>query len=336
MTRWSGMFLLAGGMVLWAQSPARTYPKVISRIDPPYSEEARRAAVNTTVLLGVTVGADGTPADVRVTRGAGFGLDESAMESVRGWRFEPGTSGGAPVSVQSTIEVNFRLLAPEHDGQTASLVFSVPPGGQRPQLQQGKIPANPLEAGPQHVRVGITVSAEGLPVSVSLLDASPGVWQADVLREVAGWRFEPGSIGGQPWEMKGIFELRTGSELRTEGARPQLVTIANQIPEDPSLPPPVQLLPADHAVFSIYPRTTVCKWEPVPGATGYLLESDYSYNGVWHAEANHMPGFAYRVTGTEFRFDFVGAQPGRWRVWPVNSAGQRGNPSPWREFRYTR
>jgi hypothetical protein len=31
---------------------------------------------------------------------------------------------------------------------------------------------------------------------------------------------------------------------------------------------------------------------------------------------------------------FVGAQPGRWRVWPVNSSGQRGNPSEWRTFRF--
>jgi hypothetical protein len=58
--------------------------------------------------------------------------------------------------------------------------------------------------------------------------------------------------------------------------------------------------------------------------------------GVWHLEDQKMPDFGYPVEGTEFTFDFVGAQPGRWRVFPVNAAGQRGMPSEWRTFRYTR
>jgi len=40
----------------------------------------------------------------------GFGLDEKAAEAVSQWQFKPGTRGGAPVPVEATVEVNFRLL----------------------------------------------------------------------------------------------------------------------------------------------------------------------------------------------------------------------------------
>jgi len=80
----------------------------------------------------------------------------------------------------------------------------------------------------------------------------------------------------------------------------------------------------------------VCSWRPSAGAASYILEWDYSYHGVWHAEDRNMPGTGQAVHGTEAEFDFVGAQPGRWRVWPVNAKGERGNPSEWRTFRYTR
>lgn len=33
--------------------------------------------------------------------------------------------------------------------------------------------------------------------------------------------------------------------------------------------------------------------------------------------------------------DFVGEQPGRWRVYAVDARGDAGLPSPWRYFRFT-
>jgi len=50
----------------------------------------------------------------------------------------------------------------------------------------------------------------------------------------------------------------------------------------------------------------------------------------------NTPGTAFVTRATEYTFEFVGAQPGRWRVWPVNKQGKRGNPSEWRTFRYLR
>ncbi len=77
--------------------------------DPEYSEEARHAKFQGTVLLWMVIGSDGVPHDVRVQRSLGMGLDEKAIEAVRQWRFDPSMKDGHPVAVQVIIEVAFRL-----------------------------------------------------------------------------------------------------------------------------------------------------------------------------------------------------------------------------------
>lgn len=84
-------------------------PRAIYDPDPEYSEEARRAKYQGTVLLWVIVGPDGRPRDIRVQRSLGMGLDEKAIEAVRQWKFEPSMKEGHPVAVQVNIEVSFRL-----------------------------------------------------------------------------------------------------------------------------------------------------------------------------------------------------------------------------------
>ena len=85
-------------------------PRPVYDPDPEYSEEARKAKYQGTVVLWVIVGPDGHVRDVRVARSLGMGLDEKAMEAVRQWRFEPAKKDGQPVPVQVSIEVNFRLF----------------------------------------------------------------------------------------------------------------------------------------------------------------------------------------------------------------------------------
>jgi periplasmic protein TonB len=84
-------------------------PRAIYDPEPEYSDEARKAKYQGSVLLLVFVGADGRPHEVRVQRSLGMGLDEKALEAVRLWRFEPATKDGLPVAVMVNIEVNFRL-----------------------------------------------------------------------------------------------------------------------------------------------------------------------------------------------------------------------------------
>jgi TonB family protein len=85
-------------------------PKVIYKPDPEYSEEARKAKYQGTVVLQMVVGADGRTKNPRVQRGLGMGLDEKALEAVRSWKFEPAEKDGKPVAVLISVEVAFRLF----------------------------------------------------------------------------------------------------------------------------------------------------------------------------------------------------------------------------------
>ena len=84
-------------------------PRPVYAPDPEYSDEARKAKFQGTVVLWLIVTPDGRTHDIRVVRTAGLGLDEKAIEAVRTWRFEPARKDGQPVAVQISVEVSFRL-----------------------------------------------------------------------------------------------------------------------------------------------------------------------------------------------------------------------------------
>lgn len=86
-----------------------TKPKAIYAPVPPFSDEARKAKVQGTILLAVTVTASGDVADVKVVKGLESGLDESAIATVRTWKFKPGTEDGTPVKSEINVEVSFHL-----------------------------------------------------------------------------------------------------------------------------------------------------------------------------------------------------------------------------------
>ncbi len=96
-----GVFRVGGGV---------TSPVPVYKIEPEYSEEARKAKYQGTVVLSVIIDPTGKPTNLKVLRPLGLGLDEKAIEAVQKWRFRPGTKEGKPVAVYATIEVNFRLL----------------------------------------------------------------------------------------------------------------------------------------------------------------------------------------------------------------------------------
>jgi periplasmic protein TonB len=96
-----GVFRAGGGV---------TAPALIYKVEPEYSEEARKAKFQGTVVLYVEVDPSGRAINPKVIRSLGLGLDEKAIEAVRKWKFKPGYKDGKPVTVAATIEVNFRLL----------------------------------------------------------------------------------------------------------------------------------------------------------------------------------------------------------------------------------
>lgn len=87
-----------------------TLPQLIHKVEPEFTDEARKARYQGGVLLRVIVGPDGLVQRVQLLKALGLGLDERAIEAVRQWRFRPGTKNGRPVNVEAEVEVTFRLL----------------------------------------------------------------------------------------------------------------------------------------------------------------------------------------------------------------------------------
>jgi protein TonB len=86
-----------------------TQPRPIYDPDPDYSEAARKAKYQGSVVLWLVVGVDGLPHNIRVQRSLGMGLDEKALAAVSTWRFQPATLSGQPVAVEINVQVSFRL-----------------------------------------------------------------------------------------------------------------------------------------------------------------------------------------------------------------------------------
>jgi protein TonB len=95
-----GVFQVGGGV--WA-------PRPIDDPDPEYSDEARKAKFQGSVVLTAIIGPDGRPRNLQVQRSLGLGLDQKALDAVAKWHFDPAQKDGHPVAVQISIEVVFRL-----------------------------------------------------------------------------------------------------------------------------------------------------------------------------------------------------------------------------------
>src|SRR5437899_1442317 len=72
-----GVFRVGGGV---------TAPALLAKVEPEYSEEARKAKYQGTVLLYVQVSPEGKAVNMRVLHSLGLGLDEKATEAVKKWR----------------------------------------------------------------------------------------------------------------------------------------------------------------------------------------------------------------------------------------------------------
>lgn len=98
---------------------------------------------------------------------------------------------------------------------------------------------------------------------------------------------------------------------------------------EPAMVAPELLSPADSSIFSHFPRMTTFRWKAVNGAGRYFIQIEYFADGQWWSSPRMT------VYSNEYTYEFVGAQPGRWRVWAVSIGSIEGPPSQWRYFFYT-
>ena len=83
--------------------------QIISKPTPSYTADARAARVEGEVLLEVEFSASGKLHVLRVVRGLGHGLDESAIRAAEQIRYKPATRSGAPIDATATLHIVFQM-----------------------------------------------------------------------------------------------------------------------------------------------------------------------------------------------------------------------------------
>lgn len=86
-----------------------TQPKLVHKVEPAYTEQAREAKISGSVKLSLIVEKEGVASNLKIVGSLDPGLDANAIAAVKQWRFQPATKDGKPVRVQAIIIVNFRL-----------------------------------------------------------------------------------------------------------------------------------------------------------------------------------------------------------------------------------
>lgn len=284
------------GLILWAailraQSPNEIQPGIIIRSDPEYSAEATRARVQSTVLLSIIVGEDGKAHDIKVAQGAGFGLDEKAIEAMGTWVFRPGMKDGKPAAMPANVEMNFHLQirndSEDHSNQFARLNFTLPPEASRPELVIGKLPGNPAAAGDQALRIHVQVGADGVPANVTVLGSTDKVWEQQAVRVIRAWRFRPASLAGLAIPAEGVFELAHSSPPEPE---PMIVEQddSERAPHHAAAPIPVSGLIArgNHTATLLRNGTVLIAGGVSPGRAPHELASAQTFDPVTRTIAN--------------------------------------------------
>mgnify|MGYP005811825621 CR=1 FL=1 len=162
-------------------------------------------------------------------------------------------------------------------------------------------------------RIGCDFPPE--PTPKSLQEQAEGPITATLLRQ---GRFLHISFYGE----EGPTKQRMA--MATEGLRAIFPERAGSIYPEPSIP---------HV-----PRTTVAEWQPVKGAISYVLEMDCYHccgKNRWCADQGRTWKVERNLSGTRHTFEWVGSQPGRWRVWSIDAEGRAGPKSAWTHFDWT-
>jgi TonB family protein len=83
--------------------------EILSKPRPEYTDEARKMRIEGEVLLRVLFTSAGEARVLEVTRGLGYGLNESAIRAAQQIRFKPAQRTGQPVDSTAIVHIVFQL-----------------------------------------------------------------------------------------------------------------------------------------------------------------------------------------------------------------------------------
>jgi protein TonB len=96
---------------VWDIGPGITPPRVTRQVTPQNKpDDDKGFRISGTVLVGLVVSSRGEPKDVHVVKSLDKDIDQSAVEAVKQWHFDPARKGDQPVAVKITVEIRFHSM----------------------------------------------------------------------------------------------------------------------------------------------------------------------------------------------------------------------------------
>ena len=106
---WIMRFSELGDQAPKVSEPELTAPVALRKVDPGYDPGAIREGIEGTVVLYAVIQQDGKVDSVRVVRSLDPRLDESAVQALLRWEFQPATRDGYPVELEVLVQIPFTL-----------------------------------------------------------------------------------------------------------------------------------------------------------------------------------------------------------------------------------
>ncbi len=188
-----------------------TPARILKRVEPSYTDEAERNKYEGTVLLDLVVDANGDPTNITVVRSLGMGLDASAVEAAKQWKFAPATRNGIPVAMDVNMQVNFHLslmstdITTIADDKNKNIVQPVLIQKVEPVI----FPAFNGKTLLRPVRVHLTITKDGSVKHVKVTNALDQLVTQSVEEAVRKWRYKPATKDGIPVETQIDFLMVT-------------------------------------------------------------------------------------------------------------------------------
>jgi TonB family protein len=215
------------------------------KVEAQYTEEARLAGLEGSVLVTGTITADGSLQNLKVDRPLGLGLDEQAIAAVAQLRFSPGSTQPRQIAVP----IDFALPSKQSRWHLVGAEFKAPAGASRPTFAAADYPVGPgigvaaydearllgAIGRAASATVSFDIDERGYPGHVQVVNASAEVWGPEAVVVVQSWRFHPGVKAGMPISVPCALRLVWGPEDFTSKA------IANQLAL--TYPPAAEPLP---------------------------------------------------------------------------------------------
>ncbi len=187
-------------------------PILAKKVEPAYSEIARKLRAEGVVVLYAVIRPDGTAENFRVVSSLGYELDEKAIEAVRKWRFDPGVKDGKAVTVAATFEVRFRLLKDEkhmNAWYSGPMKFTLAAGATPPVVEDGAMPKPAREDLDESATLEFTVDATGSVKNVHAIHGSPSSIEL-LTSYLSNWKFRPAVEGNRRVDATGQVRFIKG------------------------------------------------------------------------------------------------------------------------------